>query len=383
MWLKKTKHLLLIWVLTAGCSSSKTIQSYEVTIPKTPSNVILMIGDGMGLTQITAAMYENGNKTILEEFPVIGFHKSHAIDNLITDSAAGATAFACGEKTNVGEVGMNKDTVNLKTILEEAESNGLATGLVATSTIVHATPAAFIAHQDSREKYEEIALDFLNVEIDLFIGGGKKYFDNREMDDRDLYKELQEKGYYVNDYFNMNFEEVEADPAQNFVYFTANKHPVPAAAGREYLPDASDLAVRFLAKRSKKGFFLMIEGSQIDWAGHGNDSEMIISEVLDFKKAIKKVLSFAKKRDDTLVIITADHETGGYAINPGSTFNEIIGAFNTNGHTAALVPVFAYGPSAHLFSGIYENTAIHAKMKKALGFETPNILSAETMTSKK
>ncbi|MCB0644593.1 MAG: alkaline phosphatase, partial [Phaeodactylibacter sp.] len=122
-----------------------------------------MIGDGMGLTQITAGMYSNGNMLNLEQFPVIGLHKSYSKDNLITDSAAGATAFASGIKTYNGAIGVDSDTMPAKTILEEAEEHGLSTGLVATSTIVHATPASFIAHQKLRKMYEEIAADFLNT----------------------------------------------------------------------------------------------------------------------------------------------------------------------------------------------------------------------------
>ena len=333
-----------------------------------------MIGDGMGLAQISAAMYHNKNKLHMERMPVIGFHKSYAADNLITDSAAGATAFACGQKTFVGAIGMNKDSVVMRTILEQAEDNGLATGLIATSTIVHATPASFIAHQHSREMYEEIAADFLDVDIDLIIGGGKYYFDNREKDDRNLYQELIDKGYMVDDYFKTDFFTVKPDITRNFAFFTANKQPLTAAAGRKYLPFASRLAVDFLNGRSKKGFFLMIEGSQIDWGGHANDGEMVIEEVLDFDRAIQRVLRFAERDGETLVIITADHETGGLAINPGSSFGDIKAAFNTNGHTATMVPVFAYGPYSELFAGIYENVEIYAKMKEALGFTDPATL---------
>lgn len=335
---------------------------------KKPLNVVLMIGDGMGLAQITAGMYGNKNKTALEQFPVIGFHKSYSKDNLITDSAAGATAFACGIKTFNGAIGVDFDTIPQKTILEECESRGLATGLIATSTIVHATPAAFIAHQPSREMYEEIAADFLKTDIDLFIGGGKHYFDNRETDNRNLYKELQAKGYYVNDYFNIDFNEVRPEFGNNFAYFTANKQPLPASSGRDYLPVASKLAVQFLKQRSNKGFFLMIEGSQIDWGGHANDGQMIVDEFIDFDKAIQKVIDFAKRDGNTLVIITADHETGGFSINEGSTMENMKFEFTTNGHTASLVPVFAFGPNAEAFSGIYENTEIFNKMLKILGF---------------
>lgn len=335
-----------------------------------PKNIILMIGDGMGLTQITAGMYSNGNKLNLERFTAVGLHKPYSSDNLITDSAAGATAFSAGRKTYNGAIGVDPDTVALYTILEEAEDNGLATGMVSTSTIVHATPASFIAHEAQRSYYEAIAADFLDTEIDLFIGGGKKYFDRRE-DNRNLLTELKAKNYFVSSYFDRPLNELVINYSKNLAYLTADSDPLTVEQGRTYLKPASRLACTFLDKHEpKNGFFLMIEGSQIDWGGHANNTNYIITEMLDFDQAIGAVLDFAKADGNTLVIVTADHETGGFAINPGSTHDTIIGAFTSDYHTAALIPVFAYGPGAELFNGIYENTAIHTKMRQAFGFNS-------------
>ena len=328
-----------------------------------------MIGDGMGLTQITAGMYKNGNKIELEKFPIVGLHKSYSSDNLVTDSASGATAFACGVKTYNGAIGVNPDTVAVKTILEEAEEKNYATGLVATSTIVHATPASFIAHVKQRKMYEAIAADFLKTDIDFFLGGGKKYFDRREKDERNLYEELRAKGYVVSDYFQEDLQDVKIDNTKKFAYLTSDADPLPVAQGRDYLPLASKKAANFLDNQDDKAFFLMIEGSQIDWGGHANDSDYIITEMLDFNEAIANVLEFAEADGETLVIVTADHETGGYSINPGSTMDSLVTEFTTDYHTAVMIPVFAYGPGAELFSGIYENTAIYNKMRQAYGWE--------------
>jgi len=323
----------------------------------------------MGLTQITAGMYANGNEIELEKFPIVGLHKSYSSDNLVTDSASGATAFACGVKTYNGAIGVNPDTVAVKTILEEAEEKNYATGLVATSTIVHATPASFIAHVKQRKMYEEIAADFLKTDIDFFLGGGKKYFDRRQKDDRNLYEELRAKGYVVSDYFQENLKDIEIDNTKKFAYLTSDADPLPVAQGRDYLPLASKKATNFLDNQGDKPFFLMIEGSQIDWGGHANDSDYIITEMLDFNEAIANVLKFAEADGETLVIVTADHETGGYSINPGSTMDSLVTEFTTDYHTAVMIPVFAYGPGAELFSGIYENTAIYNKMRQAYGWE--------------
>ncbi|MDX1941231.1 MAG: alkaline phosphatase [Saprospiraceae bacterium] len=338
------------------------------TLDQKPKNIVLMIGDGMGLSQVSAALYENNNRLALEKFPVIGFHKSYSYDNLITDSAAGATAFACGVKTYNGAIGLNADTIPCRTILEEAESYGLATGIVVTTTVTHATPAAFYAHQDLRIMFDQIAADMLKTEIDLVIGGGKRYFDNRELDNRNLYEELQSKGYNVNDYMQADINQIGFNAKKNMVFFTGDTDPPSASVGRDYLPYASKNGLRFLQNRSEKGFFLMIEGSQIDWACHNKQEEWAIDELLDFNKAIEEVIEFARKDGNTLVIVTGDHETGGMSINEGSRINKLKIAFTSNAHTGTLIPVYAYGPSAHLFSGIYENTDIYKKMRQAFGF---------------
>lgn len=375
MLIKRSLILCTILFSLATCQVQKPIVEQSFESGQKPKNVILMIGDGMGLTQISAAMYSHRNHLNLEQFKVIGFHKSFAKNNLITDSAAGGSAFACGKKTFNGAIGVDTDTIPMLNIIEEMESKGYATGLVATSTIVHATPAAFIAHEYSRERYEQIAADFLDVDIDLFIGGGKRYFDNRETDNRDLVRELKRKGYMVSDYFYNDIFNVRPELSKNFAFFTADKHPLSADAGREYLPHASKIATSFLSQRSDRGFFLMIEGSQIDWGGHANDANMVVKELLDFDKTLGKVLDFARKDGNTLVIVTADHETGGLAINPGSKMGRLKTKFTTNGHTAAMVPVFAYGPSSEIFAGIYDNTQIYHKIRAALGFKNLDLSS--------
>ena len=349
----------------------------EEPAKKRPKNIILMIGDGMGLAQITAGMYQNNNKISLEQFPFVGLHKNYPDDEedgLITDSAAGATSFACGVKTYNAAIGMGVDSLPRTTILELAEQKGLATGLVATCNIQHATPASFIAHNKNRRDYEGIALDFLKTDIDLFIGGGKKYFDSRA-DGLDLLAEFRKKNYQVT-----NWTETEIDKltftGQNAAYLTANDQPLMASQGRDYLPMASEKACNFLQNRSKKGFFMMIEGSQIDWGGHAGDQNYIITEMLDFDKSITKVLEFAKRDGNTLVIVTADHETGGFAVLKGSKLGDIKGGFaapydektKSRYHTGSMIPVFAYGPGAEQFTGIYENTAIFDKMKMLFGF---------------
>lgn len=371
--MKKFLFLLLLSLLGNAvllCAQGPTPMQYPIREPvQRPRNIILLIGDGMGLTQISAALYSNSNRLNMTRFPIVGFHKTYSYDNLVTDSAAGATAFAAGKKTYNNAIGVSHDTLPLYTILQECADKGYATGLVATSSIVHATPAAFFAHAASREYYEEIAADFLDAPVDLAIGGGKTYFDKREFDQRDLVAELQTKGYVVEDYSKTELGKVQLDPSRPLLYFTSEKHPTGVGNGRDYLSLATRIGPVFLEKRSQKGFFLMIEGSQIDWACHQRDGKNAVLETLDFDRAIGEALKFAAADKNTLLIVTADHETGGMCIHEESKMNRLTFGFTSNNHTAALVPVFAYGPGAELFSGIYENTDIYHKMRMALGLD--------------
>lgn len=331
-----------------------------------PKNIILLIGDGMGLGQITAGMYANGNKTNLEKFPVIGLHKSHAGNKLITDSASAATSFACGVKTYNGAIGVDMDTVSVKNILEIASKRNYSSGLVASSTIVHATPASFFSHNKYRKNYEEIALDLIDSEVDFFVGGGFKYFERRA-DEKKLIEQMEENDFVIRNYIDTELDTLKLDYTKKFGYLSSDDDPIPQQSGRDYMPHASKLAIDYLDQVSGDGhFFLMIEGSQIDWGGHANDSKYIISEFIEFDEIIGQALDFAKKDGETLVIVTADHETGGYAIQSESTMDSLVTAFTSNYHTAVMIPVFAYGPGADKYAGIYDNTAIFDKMKKQL-----------------
>jgi len=337
--------------------TKKKIKNTEV------KNIIFLIGDGMGTSQVYAGLIANRGDLYIKTMPFSGFNKTNSADNLITDSASGATAFSIGEKTNNGAIGVDKNDVPKKTILELAEEKGMSTGLVATCEITHATPASFIAHQPNRNMYEEIAADFLKTDIDVFIGGGRNYFEHRK-DGRDLLMELEEKGYDI----VTSMDSLKYAKGDRVAALVAKNHPQPYLMGRgEMLKPATEFAINKL-KKNKKGFFLMIEGSQIDWGGHDNNVPYIVSEMLDFDRTIGEVLKFAAKDGETLVVITADHETGGFSINGSDLEKGIVeGKFTTGGHTAVMVPIFSYGPQAELFSGIMENSDIFYKFKEVLG----------------
>lgn len=328
-----------------------------------PKNVILMIGDGMGLAQMHAAMVVNNNTLNIERCKVVGLTRTQAIDDFITDSGASGTAIATGCKTVNGAIAVTPQGEELKTILEYAEDAGLSTGLVSTSSITHATPATFIAHQMSRKEYEHIALDFLNTDIEIFVGGGLDHFTKRK-DGRDLVVELKEKGYFV----ATSLDELRNSEGHKVAGLLADVHLPKASEGRGNMLEVSVEKSLEILSADPDGFFLMVEGSQIDWGGHDKDRDYIISEALDFDRAVGSALDFADRNGETLVIVTADHETGGMAIRNGDPEKGIVDVdFTSDDHTGIMVPVFAYGPGSLEFGGIYENTGLFFRMMDALG----------------
>jgi alkaline phosphatase len=332
--------------------------------PKPVRNIILMIGDGMGVSQIYAGMTANHGYLNIERFENIGFSKTHSANDYITDSGAAATALSTGYKTFDGAIGINTDTLPVRTILEYAEKSKKATGLVVTCSVTHATPAAFIAHQPFRNYDEEIAADFLKTDIDVFIGGGLKYFTQRK-DNQDLTKTLVKNGYKIV-YSPDSIQSVSDDKIAGLIW---DKHAPKISEGRGDILNISTLKAIETLNRDSDGFFLMIEGSQIDWGGHDNDTQYIIDEVLDFDHTIASVLDFAIKDGNTLVIVTTDHECGGMTLNGGNIEKgEVIAKYTTGDHTGVMVPVFAFGPGSEKFRGIYENTEIFNKMMAAFGF---------------
>ena len=342
------------------------VQHYTEPISQSkPKNVILMIGDGMGAAQVYAGIVANGGDLYLKNFKQLGYSTTYSASDFVTDSGAGGTALSTGVKTYNGAIGVNADSVAIPNIREKAEKKGLATGVVSTSAITHATPASFVAHQKDRDLYEEIASDFLKTNIDVFIGGGKNNFSNRK-DSTDLTIKLKNKGYNVVSGIN----EISKVTEGKLAGFTSDDHNPSKLKGRgDELPIATKTAINIL-DNDPDGFFLMVEGSEIDWGGHQNNTGQIVTEVLDFDKAIGEALSFADQNKETLIIVTADHETGGFSVEGGSFLKgEVTGDFTTDDHTGVMVPVYAFGPGSENFKGIMNNIDIPKKIAELLGVE--------------
>ncbi|MBJ6369488.1 alkaline phosphatase [Snuella sedimenti] len=349
--------LLNIAILILACKAKETEKKEIVEKPK---NVILLIGDGMGLSQISSSFYFGNKTSSFERFKQIGFIKTSSQSDLITDSAAGATAFSAGVKTYNGAIGVDQDTLAVPLITDKASKNQVATGVISTSSVTHATPASFFAHVKRRSMEEAIAAQLPESPIDFFAGAGNDFFFKRK-DSADLSTAFSENGFVV-DTVSLNKPQ-NLDVNKKYGFLLAPKSMPKMSEGRgDFLSQATHLGLDYLSK-NKAGFFLMVEGSQIDWGGHANDSDYIVEEVKDFSKVIGEVLDFAEKDGNTLVVVTADHETGGYTLaSENGNYNKIKGSFSTGGHSATLIPVFAYGPGAENFQGIYENNAIYHKI---------------------
>ena len=368
---KNTFLIVLTGLIIISCEP-KPSREERVSPADRPVNIVLLIGDGMGLAQVSTTFYfKKEGSSQFQRFPYIGLINTSSSNQKITDSAAGATAFACGVLTYNGAVGVDTAKQPVANIIEHVSPHGYQTGLVATSSITHATPASFFAHAPSRSMNELIAEQLVLSEVDLFIGGGRQFFENRE-DGNSLLEKLKEEQFEI--YYSME-ELTDLDPVKKYGVLAAEDGLPPVHEGRgEFLTEATEKALDYLSA-SQKPFFLMIEGSQIDWGGHANNREYTIGEMLDFDKILGIVLDFADKNGETLVVVTADHETGGMALaalggdGMEADYNELSPVFSTGGHTATLIPVFATGPGAKIFSGIYKNTEIYHKMVDLLDLE--------------
>jgi len=347
------------------CLGSVTACGQKEEEPPKAVNVIYMIGDGMALPQIYAAMLASGEKMTFAEFPYTGVVDTHSASNDITDSAAGGTALASDHKTNNGVVGMSRDSIPVLTVLEAMKTKGKETGIVVSCYVTHATPATFYAKVPDRKEYEEIAVQLAETEnVNLIIGGGRKHFNQRK-DSLDLIGRMEnELGWTVYDTL------ADIDTTLKKVAVLADDDHMPKAAVRgNFLPRAVKAALRSL-NSAENGFFLMVEGSQIDFACHANDSTWMMDEMMDFDYAVKVALDYAKQKGNTLVVVTADHETGGLTLpDPKGKYTDVVFNYSTGSHTCLPVLVFAYGPGAEQFTGWMQNKDLKAKIMNACGYE--------------
>lgn len=326
-----------------------------------PTNVILIIGDGMGVPQVYASVVaERGNNSAFLRFPYSGFSRTYSRNKYRTDSAAGGTALTTGHKVDNKHVNWGPDSARYNTIFDDAKKYGMSTGFVVTSSVLDATPASTYGHVPYRKMFDTLSLQMAQCEHSVMIGGGRKFFlpANRK-DGLAPLDTLVKRGYTVVG----NIDSMNRFGGDKLVALLYEGDPLTAPARGDVLTQGVKKALAML-RRNEKGFALMIEGSQIDWACHNNDTAYLRAELADFEQMLHAVLDFAQADGHTLVIVTADHETGGVTLPSGDIEkgqNEV--KFLWGSHTGCMVPVFAMGPGAHYFSGIQENIDIPNKIR--------------------
>lgn len=340
----------------------KPYQTVSVKQPKSNKikNIIFMIGDGMGLNQVSVGWVANGGALNMDQMPVAGYSLTYCLDRLVTDSCAGGAALAGGEKTKYGYIGADKDGNPMVTSLHLAQKKGMKTGLAVTCRINDATPAGFVNHATSRKEEESLAAQYIDSGVD-FISGGGTHFWNQRSDGRNLIEEMKAKGYTYVD----KLEDIAGAEGDKFLGLYDEYDLKPALDRGPILMESTMKAIQMLD--NKKGFFLMVEGSQIDDWCHRNKVGYMCEELFDFDKVIGAVLQWAEKDGHTLVIVTADHNTGGLSLLKGSIEERTVKVhFSTGGHDGIAVPVFAYGPHAEDFAGVHENSEVGEIVKNLL-----------------
>ena len=334
--------------------------------PPIPRNVILIVGDGMGVPQVYASVVaERENNSAFLRFPYSGFSRTYSRNKYRTDSAAGGTALTTGQKVDNYHVNWAPDSSRHRTIYDDAVSVGMSTGFVVTSSVLDATPASSYGHVPYRKMFDTLSVQMAQCQHSVMIGGGGKYFSttNRK-DGLAPLDTLAKRGFTV----TYSLDSVLTFTGDKLVGLVYDGDPTPAPQRGDMLRRASLKAIEML-DRNPKGFAMMIEGSQIDWACHNNDSAYMRAELADFELMLHAVLDYAEREGNTLVVVTADHETGGLTLPDG----DIDKGLNTprylwGSHTGCMVPVFAYGPGAEYFSGIHENTDIPAIIRWLMNF---------------
>ena len=371
--------LLVAMAVLASCS---------VEPASKPKNVIYLIGDGMGFGAVSSLLLSMEEETGFEKAPVIGLSETCSANNYVTDSPAGGTALATGTRTCNGFLGVGPDSVQLESLLKKAQKMGKKTGIVVNTTLTEATPGAFYAGVTSRKESYTIAKQFTESGVDVAIGAGLSAFINRP-DSIDMTEVLINKGYDV----YLDWKSVLESESKKFVgildmgdVHRRNKKSnatASAAEGQEvclaarlaateenadttrfsepteYLHKACTKALSVLEQEAEEGFFLMVESAIIDGYGHNNDSEGMIEEMQEFDKTLQALIAYVDAHPNTLLVVTADHETGGTGVAYKShEVNEPAGLhlnFSTKGHTGTVVPIFAYGAGAAEFRGIFQN----------------------------
>lgn len=338
------------------------VEKLQAPKGKKVKNVILMIGDGMSLMHVYTAWTANRGKLWLENAQATGLSKTWAVKKLVTDSGSGGTSLATGVKTVYHAVGVDPEGKPLTSLVDVAKELGKDAGMAVTCRLWDATPCDFCCHNIDRDKEEELVGDYPTSGVDFVFGGGAQKFTNRK-DGRDIFKELQKKGYHV----SRTLDDFFAYDKNSRIFAVPYDKDTPLPDERGDLLARASMKGISLMNQNKNGFFMMIEGSQLDDYGHFNQLDLLMKETLDFDQTVGEMMKWAAKDGETLVVVTADHETGGLTlVNGNKDEGRVECCFSSKDHTGAMVPVYAFGPGAENFTGIFENTDVFKKIKKLM-----------------
>ncbi|AXI08131.1 alkaline phosphatase [Oceanobacillus zhaokaii] len=400
-------------------------------------NVIYMIPDGFSADYASNYRIYKGEEAIWDSH-LKGLFTTYSANSDITDSAAAGTAMATGSKVNNGVIGIDPDGNKLESILEASEEKGKSSGIVATSTITHATPASFAANVESRNNETEIARQYIDSDLDVILGGGKNNFlpasEGGNQEELNLIEKAEAQGstYVETREQLLDIDKLKVDKGDKLLGLFADDALAPELHRGETeepsIAEMTETAIDVL-EEDKDGFFLVVEGSQIDWAGHDNDAAWAMSDVAAFEEAVEKAIDFAKKDKKTLVVVAGDHDTGGMttgannsmdlnasilndvkatgdymagqlnedrsnvaeviktytgfelseaelqsiaeAENASLAINKVISdrafiGWTSPNHTGADIPVYAYGPQSDIFVGFHDNTDLPKIIAEAL-----------------
>ena len=343
---------------------SKGIETYAPAygkMGKKVKNVIYLIGDGLGLNQATAAYYANKSQLTIFNISDIGFQTNNALGAFTTDSAAAGSALATGEANANRHISSTTDGENIPSLSNFFDQKNYSVGVLTLGNIADATPAAFYGHNVERDNADEITRYLLNGHVDLLCGSGMREFTKRN-DGVDLIGELKKSGYaFITD------ASAITDQKGKVICIDERMDKAVEESTMNLLADATKDAIEYLQTQSDKGFFLMVEGAKIDYAGHAKSVPGSIIETFSFDLAVAEALKFADQNGETLVVVTGDHETGGLVLLDGDEqTGRVMGVYVTNDHTPAMLPVYAYGPGAEKFTGVYRNTEIARRIKSMI-----------------
>lgn len=334
-------------------------------------NIILMIGDGMGLSCVSMIQLENDFRpTVFDAADNIALTRTYSLNNRVTDSAAASTAIATGHKTNNAHIGVTPDGRAVESIIARANAKGMPTGIVVTTFLQHATPAAFYAHTSDRRALKDITHNLVDSGIEVAVGGGREYFE-RTYPDGAWLDTLAAHGYRT----VYDIESFTALDGRGRIMALLADEELPYDSG-DMLAVSTAKTLQLLdaesARRGDAGFVAMIEGSMIDYVAHGNEIDGLRDELHSFTMAVEAAVEFARTHEGTLVVVTSDHETGGLAIaSVDSDFLKseqgISYRFACEGHTAQMCPVYLYGAGAESINGIMENSELGERLISLLG----------------